>query len=158
MDHVIVRVAENDDARSRAVSYAATTTDGELLDLDVFRHGSTFLLEAARTNTGPRNLRAWDRDLPAYLPVQQPLLLENLLFRPGLTDRDRALCIARLTEYAVSEAFRRDAGELYFLCRDASTCEYAERHHWKRIDGEQGLGLKVYRLNLLETFGDLSPR
>jgi hypothetical protein len=148
MEHIIIRHAP--DEIDRAKEYAKSTPDGGLLDLDVFKHQSTFLLEALRTNP---QLRGWTTDRLAYLPVQQPLMLENLLFRPGLDDRERSLAITRLTEYAISEAYRRDVGELYFLCRHPETCAFAERHKFRRIDGEDGLGLKVYRLNLLETFG-----
>lgn len=149
MEHIIIRQAS--DAKDRAFEYASATPDGELLDLDVFKHQSSFLLEALRSN--PQR-RGWTTDRMAYLPVQQPLMLENLLFRPGLDDRDRALAITRLVEQAIAEAYRRDAGELYFLCRHEETCRFAERHLFRRIDGEKGLGLKVYRMNLLETFGD----
>jgi hypothetical protein len=76
-------------------------------------------------------------------------MLENLIFRQGLTERQTAAAITRLAERAVGEAYRRDAGELYFLCRDRSTCDFAERHNFKMLPEE----LKVYRLNLLETFG-----
>ena len=148
MEHVIIRNAA--DEEDRALEYAKSTPDGELLDRDIFRHQSTFLLEALRSDPGARG---WKTDRLAYLPVQQPLMLENLLFRPGLNDRERAVAITRMVEASISEAYRRDVGELYFLCRHAETCAFAERHKFRRIDGEEGLGLKVYRLNLLETFG-----
>lgn len=150
MEHLIVRVAN--DAVARAIECANTTPDGDLLDLDIFNHRATFLLEALRSGAETRALQA---DRVAYLPVQQPLMLENLLFRPGLSDRERSLAITRMVEASISEAFSRGSGEVYFLCRHAETCAFAERHQFKRIDGEQGLGLKVYRLNLRETFGEL---
>jgi hypothetical protein len=146
MDHVIVRIAPGE--QDRAIEYAKSTPDGELLDLDVFEHQSTILLEALRTNP---ELRGWKTDRLAYLPVQQPLMLENLLFRPGLDDRARSLATTRLTEYAIGEAFRRDVGEVYFLCRHEDTCAFAERHHFVDIGAEYGL--KTYRFNLRERLG-----
>lgn len=142
-DLLVIREAQYEE-RETALGWAKSTPDGDLLDLDVFEHGSTFLLAANQS----------ERGTCAYLPVQQPLMLENLIFRPGLTDRERALAIARMTQHAISEAYRRDVGELYFLCRHPETCSFAERHKFERIDGEDSrLNLKVYRLNLRETFG-----
>jgi len=143
MERVFVRIAPEE--QDQAIFFSLSTPDGDLLDRDVFEHQSTFLLAAMKP----------DRDgAIAYLPVQQPLMLENLIFRSGLTDRERAAAISRLVEAAAGEAWRRDAGELYFLCRHPETCAFAERHLFERIDGEESrLKLKVYRLNLRETFG-----
>lgn len=139
MEHIIIRpgAGEEDFART----WARTTPDGELLDLDVFNHQSSFLLSAVGSDSGRI----------AYLPVQQPLMLENLIFRPDLGDRQRATAITRMVEGAISEAYRRDAGELYFLCRHRETCAFAERH--KFVDIGAHFGLKTYRLNLREVFG-----
>ena len=145
MDRVVVRIAEGMQDREEAQNWARTTPDGDLLDLDIFEHDSTLLL-AARPQ---QKHGAWQGNI-AYLPVQRPLMLENLIFQPGLNDRQRAQAITRLAEYAVSEAYRRDAGELYFLCRDESTIQFAERHCFKALPE----GLKVFRLNLRETFGN----
>ena len=138
MEHLVVKLAP--DETDTAALWAGQTLDGDLLDLDVFAHQSTFLLSARASGVGR----------VAYLPVQQPLMLENLIFRPGLSNSDRARAITRLAEYAIGEAYRRDVGELYFLCREPSTCAFAERHKFKPLPQE----LKVYRLNLLETFGE----
>src|SRR5438309_7035671 len=115
MEHVIIRHAPREEQQI-ALGWAQSTPDGDLLDVDIFEHDSTFLLGALQSgreytreaNSGPRM---------AFLPVQQPLMLENLIFRPGLTDRERAIAITRMTEFAIGEAYRRDVGELYFVCR-----------------------------------------
>lgn len=153
MQHTIVRHAP--EQQDLAIEWAKSTPDGDLLDPDIFAHQSTFLLEArSRRGTIPLGSNQTLQRRLAYLPVQQPLMLENLIFAPGLVDRERALAMTRLAEYAVSEAYRRDAGELYFLCRHPETCAFAERHLFERIDGEESrLKFKVYRLNLRETFG-----
>jgi hypothetical protein len=138
MEHLIIRHAPQE--TKQAIEWARVTPDGDLLDLDVFAHQGTFLLSAVGSDSGRL----------AYLPVQQPLMLENLIFRPGLSDRDRARAITRMTEYAIGEAYRRDVGELYFLCRHAETCAFAERHGFRELAKD----LRFYRMNLREMFGD----
>lgn len=146
MEHVITRLVEPES--DRLLEYAQSTPDGNLLDMDIFGRDSTFLLETLRSSPGERG---WATDRLSYLPVQQPLMLENLLFRPGLTDRERSLAMTRMVEGAIAEAYRRKVGELYFLCRHTETCAFAERHKFADIGAR--FGLKTYRLNLLETFG-----
>lgn len=142
MQQVIIR--PSDDEREQAIEWARETPDGDLLDLDIFEHGSTFLLGA----------RQYPGRTIAYLPVQQPLVLENLIFRPGLNDAERAVAIARLVQYAIAEGYRRDVGEVSFLCRHKETCRFAERHNFVRVDGpDSELKLKHYRMALRETFG-----
>lgn len=138
MEHIVIRQADSLEVE-HACEWARSTPDGDLLDLDIFAHKSTFLLSAMQSGLGRM----------AYLPVQQPLMLENLIFRPGLTDRCRALAMTRMAEAAISEAYRRDAGEIYFLCKDASTLAFADRHKFIPLAD----GIQVRRLNLLETFG-----
>jgi hypothetical protein len=115
-------------------------SEANMFDPDVLDHESTIVL-CARGESGRL----------AYLPVQQPLMLESHIFRPGLVDEKKAVAMARLTEYAVAEAFRRDAGEVYFLSQRPETAAFAARHGFRDI--KTLLGLDTYRLNLLETFG-----
>lgn len=145
MDRLIVVIAGEADV-ARAISAAKTTLDGELLDLDIFEHESTFTLEAFKKGGED------GADTVAWCPIQQPLMMENLIFAPGLSEAQTAQAIMRLAEHAVEEAYRRDAGEIYFLCRDKSTCEFAERYGFKDVALLE-TPLKCYRLNLLETFG-----
>lgn len=139
MEHVIVKLARLDELDEMR-EWLRSTRDGELFDYDVLEHESTFVLQA---------MGADSQYYSAYLPVQQPFMLESLVCRPGLTASQTAQALTRLSEYAISEAFRRDAGEIYFLTRDADTAKFAERHKFKPLPD----GLKVYRLNLRETFG-----
>ena len=138
MERVLVRVA-NSLEQQQMLDWLRDTRDGELFDHNVLDHESTFVLSAFRQS-----------GRIAYLPVQQPLMMENLIFCPGLTERETALAIRHLADHTIEEAYRRGAGEVYFLCRDASTCQFAERHGFRDI---AALGLKTYRLNLKETFG-----
>jgi len=127
----------------KLLEYARTTRDGDLIDMDVFRHDSTFTLEAFGKD-GPHG----------FAPIAQPLMIEHLIFRPGLSAAETGQAIVRLAEHAIEEAYRRDVGDVYFLGHDESTCRFAERYNFERLDGaESRLQLKLYRLNLLETFG-----
>ena len=139
MERLLVCLRE--DLPAKLLEFARTTRDGDLLDLDIFEHGSTFTLEAF-TRNGAR----------AFCPIQQPLMMENLIFRPGLSVAETGQAIMRLAEHAVEEAYRRDAGEIYFLCRDESTCSFAERYGFQNIENLP-TPLKCYRLNLREAFG-----
>lgn len=121
--------------------WATTTRDGHLLDLDVFKHDSTFTLEA------------FARDgVHAFSPIAQPLMIEHLIFRPGLSVAETGQAIVRLAEHAIEEAYRRDVGDVYFLGHDASTCEFAERYGFTEVSKLEN-PLRCYRMNLLETFG-----
>jgi hypothetical protein len=145
VDRLIVVIAGPEDVE-RAISAAKTTLDGELLDLDIFAHDSTFTLEAFKKGD------ARGADSVAWCPIQQPLMMENLIFRPGLSQAETAQAIMKLAEHAVEEAYRRDCGEVYFLCRDESTCKFAERYGFRDV-AKLETPLKCYRMNLLETFG-----
>lgn len=138
MDRIITKLADSYPERRELKLWLQTTLDGDLFDLDIFAHASTFTVGARM-----------GKEHVGYMPVQQPLMLENLVFPPNLTDTTRARVMTKLAESAVSEAYKREAGELYFLCRDQSTIDHARRHHF--VDLPEGL--KVMRLNLLETFG-----
>ncbi len=138
MEHVLVRRADQEEIDELLPRFLETTPDGSLFDHDVLAHPSTFVL-AAFNRSGAL----------AFLPVQQPLMLENLIFRPGLSTGETAAAITRLTEHAVEECYLRDAGEAYFLCREPSTLKFAERHGFIPLPQK----LQVRRLNVREHFG-----
>jgi len=145
VERLLVVIAGPDDVQ-RAIRAARETRDGELLDLDIFEHDSTFTLEAFRKS------KESGADSIAWCPIQQPLMMENLIFTPGLSETETAQAIMRLAEHAVEEAYRRDVGEIYFLCRDESTMKFAERYGFVDV-ALLPTPLKCYRLNLMETFG-----
>lgn len=134
-------VALRKDEPSNLREFARTTRDGHLVDLDIFEHGSTFTLEAFN-NEGTQG----------YAPVAQPLMMEHLIFRPGLSVAETGQAITRLAEHVIEEAYRRDTGDVYFLGHDESTCLFAERYGFKEVS-KLDVPLRCYRLNLLETFG-----
>lgn len=138
MERIVIKPADANEI-GEMLTWLEGSRDGQLFDVDVLEHESTMTLCA---------LGSVSRRM-AYLPIQQPLMLESFSFRPDLTEAQKAIVLIRLAEYAVSEAFRRNAGEIYFLSRDPDTVRLAERRGFRELPD----GLKVYRLNLRETFG-----
>lgn len=139
MERIIVTEATPEEIETQLVRWACVEGNDNMFDDGVLKQLSTFVL-CARGESGRL----------AYLPVQQPLMLESHIFRPGLSDSLKAAAMARLTERAVGEAWRRDAGEVYFLSQRPETGAYAGRHGFREI--RQSLGLETYRLNLREMF------
>lgn len=127
--------------KEQLLEYAATTRDGGLIDLDVFNHASTFTLEAFAKD-----------GIRGFSPIAQPLMIEHLIFRPGLSVAETAQAITRLAEHVIEHAYRRDVGDIYFLGHDPSTCAFAERYGFKELS-KLDPPLRCYRMNLLETFG-----
>jgi hypothetical protein len=139
MEHIVVKLVSSRELEEME-EWIPESVDGNLFDVDVLSHESTFVLGALRTG---------QQGHLAYLPVQQPLMLENFVRPASLPKELAAVCLSRMVEYAIGEAFRRDAAEVYFLSRDEETEKFALRHKFKALPD----GLKVYRLNLFETFG-----
>jgi hypothetical protein len=125
----------------KLVEFARTTTDGDLIDLDVFEHSSTFTLEAFNK-----------QGTVGFSPIAQPLMIEHLIFRQDLSVAETGQAIVRLAEHVIEEAYRRDVGDIYFLGHDESTCRFAERYGFKELSKLE-TPLRCYRMNLLETFG-----
>ena len=88
---------------------------------------------------------AYDKDGPlAYQTLQQPIMLESLAPRPGLTPVQVASCLKELTQNAVTFAHSRGSGEIYFLASDDSTAEFAANHIFEKVD------MSVYRVKLAD--------
>ena len=85
MDRVLVRRATPAEVQDQMLNYLWSTPDGQLFDMDVLEHRQTFTL-AAFNQSG----------VLGFLPVQRPMMLENLIFRPGLTAGETAQVIANL--------------------------------------------------------------
>lgn len=134
MKHVLVRKIEGtEQEHGHLLAWMKQTLGQQMFDADVLEHAGTFVL------------RAEDRtEVLGFLPVQQPLMLESVAFAPGMSEGEQALVMTRLAEHAIEECFRRDVGEVYFLCQNPHTAKFAENHHFKRVD------LPLYRFNLRE--------
>ena len=133
MDHIFIRPAPLLREEFEMREWLGNEIGRQLFDPDTLNHASTFRL-CAFDGSGPL----------AYLPVQQPLMLESVGWRPGLTEARRAMVLRRITEHMVAEAYRRQRAEIYFLSQDPATSELAMRHHWKPVR------IPAYRINLRE--------
>lgn len=139
MDRILVRQASEEGiVKMLAALNLGRSIDGDLFDPGVLDQQSTFVLEAFT----PAGVLGW-------LPVQQPLMLESFIRTKNLDESLATQALTRLTEHAVEECFKRDAGEVYFLSRNKETLEFSERHLFTPLPN----GLQVRRLNLLEAFG-----
>lgn len=85
----------------------------------------------------------------AYLPVQQPLMLEAACFHPLATDPQKALAMKELVHTLITESSLKGWGEIFFLGSDPRTNAFAERQGFKLVD------LPTYRVRIreLETGG-----
>jgi len=78
---------------------------------------------------------AYDRDGPlAYQTLQQPIFLESLAPRPGITKEQAALALKELTQNAITQAHLRGIKEIYFLGSDKDTDEFASNHIFERVN------------------------
>lgn len=73
-------------------------------------------------------------DVIAFMPVQQPLMMESVLFHPMATVTQKALAMKELTHSLITQAAMSGKGEIYFLGSDPATNVFAEHQGFKRIE------------------------
>lgn len=78
----------------------------------------------------------------AYMTFQKPLMLETIISNPEASTRELAGALKALTQTAVTDAAREGRGEVYFLCADESTIEFAKHQLYEELP------YKVYRIKL----------
>lgn len=106
-------------------------TECNLLDAAVFTYPATETWKAVK-----------DKVALVYLPVQPVLMLESLGINPANSPIDTALALADLVKVARWEAMKAGHGEIYFLCREESTQQYAQRHGFEKVN------MPCYRMRL----------
>jgi len=135
MKHIFVRPARPSEL-PQFLDWAQKTENNEF-DPSVVRHPTTFTLVA------------FDKDGPlVYMPIQQPLMLESLAIRPGAETSDIAMAMKELIQAAVTCAYSKGAGEVYFLSTEEGTSEMAEKQA-----GFEKLPWAVYRVKLRDLEG-----
>ena len=120
MKHIFVRQTRPEDAEA-FVQYE-TGTPNNLFDSDAASYRTSF------------SLCAYDKRGPlVFVPVQQPFFMESLGIRPGLGEIDTAVALKELTQALVTQAHFSGVGEIYFLCKDESTIDYAKRQGFEEL-------------------------
>lgn len=112
---IYVRPVRPDDFEKFA-KWSAETKDN-LFDPDVIGYNGTFIL-CAFDQSGPL----------LYMPIQQPFFLESLAIRPGAKPGEVGLAMKEILQAAVTQAFVKQAGEIYFVCKDESTITISKDH------------------------------
>lgn len=130
-NHIFVRRVRPEDADT-FVKWSAETPQN-LWDPDALKYPSSFAVCAFDQN-GPL----------VYAPTQTPFMMESLAIRPGANPIQVAHALEEITEFLVSLADIRGVGEIYFLCKDEATIEFAKRHCFKELP------YRVFRVKLLD--------
>lgn len=131
--HVYVRPVEPRDSAD-FLAWSAATEENDF-DPDVAKYPSTFVLCAYDAGGAL-----------AYLPIQQPLLIDALAQRPGLDPGTAALAMKELVHTAITQAHIKGAGEVYLLASEASAERLAGRLAGRQVF--ERLPLVVYRAKL----------
>jgi hypothetical protein len=133
-NHVYVRPAKLDDAKA-FLDWSLETPNNEF-DPEVVKLPSTFVM-CAYNREGPL----------AYLPVQQPFMLESFASKPGATELQKSEALKALFRAAVTQAHIKGAGEIYFLSTDPGTEALAKNHAFEELP------YKVFRAKLKDLGG-----
>jgi len=120
MNHVWVRKVESRDAEQ--LGQWLQDTPRNLVDRDVFFYPNTTV------NVAFKN----DKKL-AFMPMQLAAVLESLAINQANSERETALALAELTKAAVLQCRERGVKEIYFVCKDESTAEFAKRQLFEEL-------------------------
>lgn len=136
MPHVLVRRLDADENGNFGlmIDWLKQTLGFQRFDPDVLDYRGTFTLAAGISG-----------DIVAFLPVQRPLMMESVAFKPGISEELKALAMTRLAEHAIESCIGKKAGEVYFLCQEPDTKKFAERHHFSQV-----LGMDLMRFKAKE--------
>lgn len=74
-----------------------------------------------------------DRRSIAFMPVQTTVTLESLAINPDATPRETAEALKQLTKTVAFLAQSKQIKEIYFLCADDSTADFALRHGFEEM-------------------------
>jgi len=129
--HIFVRPVRKTDTE-KFVEWSIGTKNN-LFDPDVVKYPST-TVRVAYNSEGP----------VVFVPVQRPLMLEALAINPTSGPIEVASALKALTQDAVAQCHLNGAGELYFLCRDQLTSDFAEKHGYEKIN------VQLYRIKLAD--------
>lgn len=129
MRHIIVKPAKPEDAKE--FTDFSLNTPNNLFDPDTITYPTTFVFKAF-DNTGSI----------AYVPIQQPFFMESLAINPNADKLKVSSALKELTQATITQAYIKGVGEIYFVCNDPSTQEFAKSQAFVEMPW------KVYRLKL----------
>lgn len=101
------------------------------LDASIFTYPATKTLKASNGKT------------LVYLPKQLVFMLESLAINPQATVGEIGMALRALFTVTEFEALKLGMGEIYFLCADKETCDFAEHQGLEKVEG-----LTLYRRKL----------
>lgn len=85
----------------------------------------------------------YDRFGPlAYMPMQCPLMMESIAYRPGASRAEIATAMKEFTQQFVTQAHIRGSGEIYFLGSEEGTDNMASNQIFEKLP------FTVYRLRI----------
>lgn len=125
---MFVRPARPEDVEN-FITWSMNTKDN-LFDPDTTNYPSTAVL-CAFNEHGPI----------VYCPIQHPFFMEHLAIKPGASPIDVAVALKAITDAVVTQAYLKGVGEIYFLCKDESTINFAKTIY-------EELPWKIFRLKL----------
>ena len=90
-------------------------------------------------------LCAYDKEGPAaFLPFQQPYMVESFAPRPGLSKLQAAAAFKEMFQAIVTQAHVRGVGEIYYLGTDEDTNDMTTSRMFEELP------YKVYRVKVRE--------
>lgn len=89
--------------------------------------------------------KAGDEDgAKLYIPLQAALIWESVAPMPGISNRQEAVCLARIEEQVVKAQQDAGFGESIFLCKDDSMSNFvAHQDGWEELVGYRVLRRKL---------------
>lgn len=68
-----------------------------------------------------------------YIPLHSVLMYESIAAKPGISAKEEALCLRRITALVDQVQQELGYGEAYFMCRDERVAEIALRHGFEEV-------------------------
>jgi hypothetical protein len=134
-NHVFVRPAKPED-RELFIKWTMSNLARNAAEPEILAYPTTFVL-CAYDSSGPL----------AFLPVQQPLLLDSLAFHPDADSGRVAIALRELVKACVTQAHLKGSGEIYFISDEASIQRFAQHQIFTQMP------VNVYRVKLSDLEG-----
>lgn len=129
-NHIFVRPVRPED-RELFVQWTWNNISRNGADPEVISYPTTFVL------------CAYDGDGPlAFMPIQQPLVLDSIAIRPGADNIKIASALRDLFKACVTQAHLKGAGEILFISDEATIQKFASNQAFEKLP------VNIYRAKL----------